>query len=104
MLEEVKRRLQITGDYMDDMLEGWIESCQRYLHGAGADEAQCKGENAYGVITKGVFDMWTRDSFSEMFLNMATQFALDYPAGVDCAIATNQQVIDLFDEADGDGQ
>ena len=105
MLEEIKKRLQITGNYMDDMLTAWIDSAKTYLIDGGADKTAT--ESAYGVITKGVFDMWTSDRFSSIFLNMATQFILAHPAsyslpeqggGCDCETASDDQIDDLFEE------
>lgn len=100
VLNEVKKRLQITGVYMDSMLDGWIRSAVSYLKNGGADLSSID-EDAYGVITKGVFDMWTRDSFSPMFLNMATQFCLAHRSqSVDVesgyTIATELDIKDLF--------
>lgn len=74
MLEEIKARLQITTEHMDSMLLGYIEDAKQYLLNAGADPVAV--ETAYGVISKGVFDMWTRDSFSPLFYDMATQFVI----------------------------
>ena len=37
VLNEVKKRLQITGVYMDSMLDGWIRSAVSYLKNGGAD-------------------------------------------------------------------
>lgn len=74
MLAEVKKRLQITNDYMDDMLNGYIEDSIAYLRRAGVPDSLI--ETAYGVVSKGVFDMWTRSSFSDIFYDMATQLAL----------------------------
>ena len=105
MLEEIKKRLQITGTYMDDMLLAWIDSAKTYLIDGGADKTAT--ESAYGVIAKGVFDMWTSDKFSSIFLNMATQFILAHPAshsvpeqdgGCDCETASDDQIDDLFDD------
>lgn len=106
MLEEIKKRLQITGPYMDDMLTAWIDSTKTYLIDGGADATAT--ESAYGVIAKGVFDMWTSDRFSSIFLNMATQFILAHPAsydvpeqpeeGCDCETASDDQIDDLFEE------
>lgn len=106
MLEEIKKRLQITGNYMDDMLTAWIDSAKVYLIDGGADKTAA--ESAYGVIAKGVFDMWTSDRFSSIFLNMATQFILAHPAsydvpeqdesGCDCETASDDQIDDLFEE------
>lgn len=100
MLEEIKKRLQITGTYMDDMLEAWIDSAKAYLINGGANSTDV--ESAYGVIAKGVFDMWTSDSFSEIFLNMATQFCLAHPnEDVELedgyTIATKPDIDGLFD-------
>ena len=106
MLEEIKKRLQITGNYMDDMLTAWIDSAKTYLIDGGADKTAT--ESAYGVIAKGVFDMWTSDRFSSIFLNMATQFILAHPAsydvpeqdesGCDCETASDDKIDDLFEE------
>lgn len=77
MLIEVKKRLQITHDYQDDMLSGWINDAKMYLKNAGADETAI--DTAYGVITKAVFDMWTAKEFSALFYDMASQFVLANP-------------------------
>ena len=99
MLEEIKKRLQITGNYMDDMLEAWIDSAKDYLVDGGADRQAV--ESAYGVIAKGVFDMWTASEFSKIFLNMATQFILAHPKSGDVCdfdTATEEEIDDIFDE------
>lgn len=74
MLEEIKKRLQITNSYMDDNLLSWIEDTKAYLINGGARSSAV--DTAYGVIAKGVFDMWTQASFSPMFRDMATQFII----------------------------
>lgn len=100
VLEEIKKRLQITGTYMDDMLLSWIDSCMFYLRDGGADRGAVESPEAYGVITKGVFDMWTASSFSSIFLNMATQFILAHPdTGEVCDMdtATEEEIDDIFE-------
>lgn len=77
MLEEIKARLQITGGYMDTMINAWIADTLAYIIGAGVDPDVAN--QAYGLVAKGVWDMWNRDSFSPIFHDMLAQFMLDHP-------------------------
>lgn len=79
MLEEIKARLQITGDYMDAMLNAWISDTVSYMINAGVDPDTAN--LAYGVIAKGVWDMWNRDSFSPIFHDMLAQLMIGNPNG-----------------------
>ena len=77
MLEEIKARLQITGNYMDAMLSAWISDTVSYMIKAGVDPDVANA--AYGVIAKGVWDMWNRDSFSPIFHDMLAQLMIGSP-------------------------
>lgn len=122
ILAEVKKRLQITSSYQDEMLESLIDTTKVYLVNAGADEEAVEDETAYGVIATGVYDLWTRASFSNLFKDMAIQFVLANPneeeeededgneegstgdttimVNCDCEPATDEEVVSLFQEGE----
>ena len=77
MLEEIQARLQITGNYMDAMLNAWKSDTVSYMIGAGVDPDVANV--SYGVIAKGVWDMWNRDSFSPICHDMLAKLKLGSP-------------------------
>lgn len=67
LLSEIKKRLSITGNYQDDLLLGLAHDTKNYLISAGVKESVVNSEISIGCIARGVFDLWTKDSFSELF-------------------------------------
>lgn len=71
ILDEVKKRLGITGSYNDDALSGLIEDVKAYAISAGVDSSILESAKAYGLIARGVADLWNMGAgegkFSEVF-------------------------------------
>lgn len=71
ILDEVKKRLGITGEFNDGALEGLIDDVKAYAISAGVDETILESEKAYGLIARGVADLWNTGAgegkFSEVF-------------------------------------
>lgn len=80
MLEQIKIRLGVTGNYHDDLLTGYIEDVKHFLEGAGIPETTLNSKTSVGVIARGVADVWNFGSgdgtWSNMFYNMSIQLAL----------------------------
>lgn len=70
-LEEVKKRLAITDESNDDVLSGLIEDVIEYCVSAGVSRETMESAKAYGLITRGVSDLWNMASgdgkFSDVF-------------------------------------
>lgn len=77
ILDEVKTRLGVTGDYHDNTFDAYIDDVKAYLVNAGINP---DSENAKGLIARGVADMWNYGSgdgaLSSLFYDMCTQLAL----------------------------
>ncbi|MFQ9923784.1 MAG: hypothetical protein ACLRVU_09730 [Beduini sp.] len=58
MLDTVKTALTITGDYLDDTIQFYIEETQNYLLSAGVSEKMIHTKKCVGVIARGVSDLW----------------------------------------------
>ena len=79
MLEEVKKRLGITGDYQDDTIQGYIEDVKQFLLDGGVNKEVVNASSTVGVIARGVSDLWNYGSggtsFSPYFLQRAIQLS-----------------------------
>ncbi len=79
MLEEVKKRLGITGDYQDDTIQGYIEDVKQFLLDGGVKKEVVDASSTVGVIARGVSDLWNYGSggtsFSPYFLQRAIQLS-----------------------------
>ena len=83
LLDEVKSRLGITGDYHDATLEAYASDVKEYLVSAGVPFSIVESEAAYGCIARGVADLWNYGSgdgrlspvFYERVIQMAYQEA-----------------------------
>lgn len=77
LLSEVKVRLGITDDYHDPQLLGFINDVIFYLKSSGITDAILATEEAYGVVTRGVADLWNNEpgnaGFSNIFRERAIQ-------------------------------
>ncbi|MFQ6860153.1 MAG: hypothetical protein ACLROI_07125 [Beduini sp.] len=58
MLEAVKTALMITGDFMDETIQLFIEETQNYLLSAGVPKTLVESKKCVGVIARGVSDLW----------------------------------------------
>lgn len=75
ILEEVKKRLGITGTYHDDLLNGYITDTKEYLTSAGVSNPD--DESCIGVIARGVADLWTSEGkFSSVFYERVIQLSI----------------------------
>lgn len=79
-LAETKARLGIVGDYHDATIEGYIADVKAFLLDAGVPEAALEGEEAVGIVARGVADLWSYGSgsgtFSPVFFQRAAQMAV----------------------------
>ncbi len=57
MLEEVKKRLGITGDYQDDTIQGYIDDVTQFLLAAGVNRDVLISSSIVGVSARGVSDL-----------------------------------------------
>ena len=66
LLKEVKKRLSVTGTDLDDVLNGYIEDVLAFCESAGVPRVVAMKE--YGLVSRGVNDLWTNEShFSDIF-------------------------------------
>ena len=79
MLEEVKKRLGITGNYQDATIQGYIDDVKQFLLDGGVNKDVVNASSTAGVIARGVSDLWNYGSggtsFSPYFLQRAIQLS-----------------------------
>lgn len=79
MLEEVKKRLGITGNYQDDTIQGYIDDVKQFLLDGGVNKDVVNASSTVGVIARGVADLWNYGSggtvFSPYFMQRAIQLS-----------------------------
>lgn len=77
LLEEVKKRLGVTGTYQNDTISGHIQDVKDFMMDAGVSEAQMSSKKIIGAVTRGVSDLWNYGSgdgeFSTYFYQRVTQ-------------------------------
>lgn len=102
-IEKVRLALQLPKE-LSPQLEIWINMAESYIKHAGVKEDEIGTDKTYSAVCKGVFDIWTSNSFSPMFHEIVSQLALSYPShssseeeDVDYDIATEEEIDDLFD-------
>lgn len=82
MLEDVKKNLGITGNFLNDTINGYIKEIKDFLLDGGIPEEIVESEKVIGIITRGVSDLWNYSSggtsFSPYFLQRVTQLSLKY--------------------------
>lgn len=78
LLEQIKIRLGVTGNYHDSLLKALTKDVKDYIKSAGADP---ESDASVGVIARGVSDLWNYGSgegkFSEVFYQRVIQLALE---------------------------
>ena len=81
LLQEIKNRLSITGDFHNDLLTGYANDTKEYLLSAGVKKSVVESEKSIGVIARGVADLWNFGSgdgkFSEVFYQRAIQLTFE---------------------------
>ena len=77
LLEEVKKRLGITGEYQNDTVSGYIQDVKDYMVDAGISETVMLSKKIVGAVTRGVSDLWNYGSgtgaFSPYFFQRVAQ-------------------------------
>lgn len=77
LLQQVKNRLLITGEYHDAALNGYIRDVKDYLEDAGVLSEIVNSEVSVGVIARGVADLWNYGAgdgtFSKIFYERVIQ-------------------------------
>lgn len=80
MLEKVKKMLNITSDYMNDVIGLWIDETVRFMCDAGIDKRVAMSDYAVGVVARGVADLYDlgsgSGSFSPHFKSSVVQLSL----------------------------
>lgn len=74
-LADVKKALNITGEYQDDAVQAWIDETVAFLKDAGVKE----NDITVGVVARGVSDLWNYGAgdgkLSEYFKERTIQLA-----------------------------
>lgn len=77
LVEAIKIRLSLSGEFHDGLILGYISDVKEYLIDAGVKESIVNSEVSVGVISRGVADLWNFGSgegkFSEVFYQRAIQ-------------------------------
>lgn len=80
MLEAVKNSLGITTSYQDNTIQQYINEVKEFLIDGGVSETIVNSPACYGLISRGVADLWNYGSggthLSSYFMKRATQLAL----------------------------
>lgn len=75
-LADIKKALNITGDYQDDALQIYMDEAVAFLVDAGVPESRMTA----GIIARGVSDLWNygagEGKLSQYFMMRASQLAL----------------------------
>lgn len=69
VLEKVKKLLNITSSYMDDVISLWISETVRFMVDAGVNKKVADSSYAVGVVARGVADLYDFGSGSGEFSN-----------------------------------
>lgn len=77
LLEEVKKRLGVTGDYQNNTISGHIQDVKDFMLDAGVNATLMTSKKIIGAVTRGVSDLWNYGSgdgeFSTYFYQRVTQ-------------------------------
>ena len=106
LLNGIKVRLGITGDYHDGLLLAYAQDVKDYMLSGGVTPRVINGSTSIGCIARGVADLWNYGSgegkFSEVFYQRVIQLALPI-AGMedgseDFDEITEEDIDDMFGE------
>lgn len=80
LMTAVKNALGVTGTYSDATLQVYINEVVDYMIGAGVSQAVIDAPAAFGVVARGVSDLWDNDGgnvkFSPYFHERVSQLVL----------------------------
>lgn len=78
ILEEIKTRLSITGNFHDGVISGLAQDVKIFMEMAGVKKSVVESEKSIGVIARGVADLWTGEGkFSEVFKQQVIQLSFE---------------------------
>lgn len=77
MLETIKNALGITGNYLDDTIQIYINEVNSYLVSSGMPSDLVNTAETAGIVARGVADLWNYGSgegkLSNYFMQRAIQ-------------------------------
>ena len=80
LMTAVKAALGVTGTFTDATIQVYIDEVVDYMLGAGVSQAVINAPSSYGVVARGVSDLWDNDGgnvkFSPYFHERVTQLVL----------------------------
>lgn len=96
LLEEIKNRMLISGDFHNALILSYIEDIKQYMISAGVDETIVNSKKSIGCIARGVNDLFNQNEFSDFFKQRIIQLTFEDP--------TDDEGIPLLppNEEDGD--
>lgn len=77
LLDEIKNRLLLEGDFHNAMLLGFIADVKAYMISAGVKETVVNSKKSIGCIAKGVFDLFNNNNFSDFFIQRVIQLSFE---------------------------
>lgn len=81
ILDSVKNALGITGDFLDDTIQVFIDEVNYYLMSAGVPSEKINSRETYGIVARGVADLWNygggNGKLSPYFAERVIQLAAD---------------------------
>lgn len=81
LLQEIKVRLSITGDYHDELLSALAIDVKDFMLSSGVSAEVVESAKSVGVIARGVADLWNMGSgegkYSEVFFQRVSQLVLE---------------------------
>lgn len=75
LLETVKIRIGITGEFQNDRIQGYIDDIKQYLLDGGVEREIVEAPSSAGVIVRGVYDLYYNDNLSSYFIERASQLS-----------------------------
>lgn len=80
LLQAVKIRLGVTGDFQDTLITGYVLDTIEYMVSAGVDRETAESVSSAGVIARGVSDLWNYSAGDVKFSDFFTQRVLQMRA------------------------
>lgn len=110
LLDEVKKRMLISGNFHDNLLIGLIEDVKQYMISAGVNETIADSSKSVGCISKGVNDLFNNQAFSDFFKQRVIQLSMEEPTEEEDRVpllpednTTGDDNTDNNDAIEGDG-
>lgn len=81
LVEEVKKRLGLTGTFHDELIGALIEDVKAFMLDGGVTAEILVNDRAIGCISRGVADLWNYGSgdgrFSDVFFQRMIQLVTE---------------------------